>query len=183
MKSGAGRAKNWRVMRLVTIRREEPDDAGAVREVNVAAFPTPAEADLVDALRADGVELVGFVAEEAGSVVGHLLFSPVRLEATAGTVTGMGLAPMAVSPSHQRQGIGTRLVHVGLSHLQKHGCPFVVVLGHPAYYPRFGFERASLHGVRSQWPGVPDDVFFVRWLQPPPGDTAGVAFYGPRFSI
>lgn len=170
-------------MRLVTIRPETGDDAAGVHDVHVAAFPTPAEAELVEGLRADGVELVGFVAEESGVVVGHLLFSPVKLETAAGTVTGMGLAPMAVHPSHQRQGIGSRMVQVGLSHLHERGCPFVVVLGHREFYPRFGFERARLHGVRSQWPGVPDEVFFIQWLRTPPPETSGVAIYGPRFSM
>ncbi|MEW8496561.1 MAG: N-acetyltransferase, partial [Candidatus Thiodiazotropha taylori] len=74
---------------------------------------------------------------------------------------GMGLAPMAVLPSHQGEGIGTRLVRYGLDYLRDADCPFVIVLGHPDYYPRFGFELASKYQIHSQWEGVPDDAFMI----------------------
>ncbi len=73
----------------------------------------------------------------------------------------MGLAPVAVVPDRQREGIGSQLVRHGLDHLRDAGCPFVIVLGHPEYYPRFGLERASAHGLRSQWEGIPDEAFMV----------------------
>jgi putative acetyltransferase len=78
----------------------------------------------------------------------------------------MGLAPMAVLPSHQRKGIGSRLVRHGLDHLRQSGCPFVIVLGHPEFYPRFGFEPASTYRLVSQWEGVPDAAFMVAVLDP-----------------
>src|SRR5437879_13678113 len=79
----------------------------------------------------------------------------------------MGLGPMAVLPEHQRQGVGSRLVRRGLDILRERGCPFVVVVGHPEYYPRFGFEPASRHGLASQWEGVPDAAFMVLVLDAP----------------
>ena len=81
-------------------------------------------------------------------------------------MVGMGLAPMAVLPYRQRQGIGSRLVRHGLDILRTRRCPFVVVVGHPDYYPRFGFERASTRGVRCQWEGVPDEAFMIAVLDP-----------------
>ncbi len=93
--------------------------------------------------------------------MGHILFTPVGVESAGRQVVGMGLAPMAVRPDRQRQGIGSQLVKRGLDILREQRCPFVVVVGHPEYYPRFGFEPASLHGLASQWEGVPDAAFMV----------------------
>jgi putative acetyltransferase len=104
------------------------------------------------------------VAIQADQIVGHLLFSPVSIEGDGKTMQGMGLAPMAVLPEYQRRGIGSLLVQEGLEILTNRSCPFVIVLGHQEYYPRFGFERASLYGIRSQWEGVPDEAFMIRIL-------------------
>jgi len=146
----------------MTIRAEQPGDEDAVRRVNLDAFGGGPEAALVDRLR-DGVERYrAFVAIDGGAVVGHILFTPVRIDGNE--LVGMGLAPMAVAASHQRKGIGSQLVQHGLEQLRGAGCPFVVVLGHPDYYPRFGFERASRHGLKCQWPGVPDEAFMVSVL-------------------
>ncbi len=162
------------------IREEKPEDQESVRQVTLAAFGGGPEAALVEKLRLACDDYLGFVAVEDGHVVGHLLFTPVTLDGSG--VVGMGLAPMAVSPAHQRMGIGSRLVRHGLEHLRQSGCPFVVVLGHPEYYPRFGFERASAHRLRSQWEGVPDEAFMVavfdREALPQAG---GVARYRPEF--
>ena len=116
-------------------------------------------------------------------VVGHILFSPVVVEGASRRVVGMGLAPMAVLPDYQRQGIGSQLVTRGRALLEERGCPFVVVVGHPGYYPRFGFEPASRHGLRSQWEGIPDAAFMVLVLDPPAmAGVSGVATYGPQFA-
>ena len=166
---------------MLVIRKEMPRDVGQVQMINIAAFEQPDEADLIDALRAGCPQVLSLVAELDGRVVGHILFSPVTLPAGKRTIQGMGLAPMAVLPEHQRDGIGARLVEEGLARLEQSGCPFVIVLGHPGYYPRFGFERASTHGIECQWP-VPDDAFMVRILDAAAmAGAAGVARYRPEF--
>lgn len=145
---------------MITIRPEVPDDVSRVRHVNELAFGQPAEADLVEKLRNACIDSLSLVAEDE-AVVGHILFTPVVVESAGRRVLGMGLAPMAVLPDRQRQGIGSQLVKRGLGILRERGCPFVVVVGHPEYYPRFGFERASMRGLASQWEGMRDSAFMV----------------------
>lgn len=163
------------------IRPEAPADAAAVRAVNLAAFEGPEEADLVDRLRAGGGRLVSLVAEVRGELVGHILFSEVTV-GEARPAVGMGLAPMAVLPAHQNRGIGSALVRRGLELLRAAGCPFVVVLGHPEYYPRFGFTPAARRGVSCEYEGVPDEAFLLLELADRGLDgVAGVARYRPEF--
>ena len=164
----------------LTVRPERPDDAAAVRAVHRAAFPTADEAQLVDRMRAAGRAVVSLVAEADGSVVGHIVFSPVTVESAAGVREGLGLAPVAVHPEHQRSGIGSALVREGLEACRRVGCPFAVVLGHPTYYPRFGFRRGSDSGLASEFGG--DDSFLVIEFQPGPLPPAGgFVRYGPDF--
>jgi putative acetyltransferase len=164
------------------IRPERPEDASQVRHVNERAFEQPAEADLVDRLRQGCTDSLSLVAED-DAVVGHILFTAVAIESAGRRVLGMGLAPMAVLPSRQRQGIGTQLVKRGLDILRERGCPFVVVVGHQEYYPRFGFEPASMHGLASQWEGVPDAAFMVVVLDVHAmAGVSGVAKYREEFS-
>jgi len=144
---------------MLEIRREEPKDQDSIHRLNAAAFEDDAEADIVDKLRVSCDDFLSFVAVEDGTVVGHILFTPATVDDC--DVVGMGLAPMSVLPSHQRRGIGSRLARHGLEHLRQSGCPFVIVLGHPDYYSRFGFERASKHRLLSQWDGIPDEAFMV----------------------
>lgn len=139
------------------------DDAGAVRVVNEMAFSSDAEACLVDRLRSDGRPLVSMVAEVDGELVGHILFSPVTLSGRT-DLRLMGLGPMAVRPDRQRRGIGTALVEAGLAACLRLGADAVVVLGHPRYYPRFGFMPASRFRLRCAW-DVPDDVFLALELR------------------
>jgi putative acetyltransferase len=155
----------------VELREEHPADAPAIHRLNTAAFGTDAEARLVDALRDSGGLTLSLVAQVGGELVGHIAFSPVVVEGSSGTAHGMGLAPMAVAPGLQRQGIGGRLIAEGLRRIAAARHPFCVVLGHAEYYPRHGFIRASVHGIRWEKP-VPDEVFFVRELTP--GGLAGV---------
>ena len=155
----------------MVIRKEEPRDRAGVYAVNAAAFETPDEAKLVDALRESVAPLVSLVAEEQGRIVGHILFSPV-------TITGhpdlkvMALGPMAVLPERQRAGIGSLLVKSGLEKCKKLGCGAVVVLGHPWFYPRFGFVPASRFGLKCEF-NVADEVFMA--LELVPGYLSGVS--------
>jgi putative acetyltransferase len=162
----------------VEIREERPEDADAIRAVNDRAFGGEAEGRIVDALRLADALTLSLVAAVGGAVVGHVAFSPVQ----AGSgVTGTGLAPVAVLPQHQRRGIGSALIQTGLARLAAGGTPFVVVLGHPEYYPRFGFEPARRHGMRCEW-NVPDDTFMIRIFRAVPEGVSGLARYRPEFS-
>jgi putative acetyltransferase len=146
------------------IRAEKSDDVEAVRRVNVAAFGRESEADLVDALRGVG-STFSFVAVESGQIVGHVFFSPVEIAgAYADDLFMLGLAPVAVLPDHQRQGIGSLLIRHGLKECVRLGGSAVVVLGSPEYYPRFGFTKAKGKGLGCEYP-VPDDAFMVLELE------------------
>jgi putative acetyltransferase len=166
----------------VIVRPETREDGPAVRAINLLAFGQPTEADLVDRLRAACPEAVSLVAEVDGLVAGHILFTPVTVEDGRGPIVGMGLAPMAVLPERQRTGVGAALIREGLDRLRRQGCPFVVVVGHPEYYPRFGFQRASRHGLTSQWEGVSDAAFLALVLDATAmAGAAGVARYRDEF--
>ena len=169
---------------LVTIRAERAGDEAQVREVNELAFGQPVEADLVDRLRRTSEEALSLVAVDDRAVVGHILFTPVEVEGNPRPVCGMGLAPMAVRPERQREGVGSELVSHGLKLLRERRIPFVVVVGHPEYYPRFGFVPASSHGLRSQWAEVPDEAFMVLILDAEAmRGVSGTAKYGPGFDL
>ena len=141
----------------IEIRSERPRDVEAIRRVNRAAFDQDGEGRIVDALRARGAVRLSLVAVVNDEVVGHILFSPAAI----GTLAGAALGPMAVAPARQRQGIGSQLVARGLESLAAQECPFVVVIGHPGFYPRFGFEPATTHGLTCDW-DVPAGVFMVK---------------------
>ncbi len=149
---------------MIEIRPELSGDGAVIRAVNNQAFGQPAEADLVDALRASGALALSLVAVENGHVVGHILFSPVRIVSESRSTEAQALGPMAVMPVHQRQGIGSALVRKGLEECRSEDCGVLVVLGHPQYYPRFGFAPASRFGIRCQYE-VPDDVFMAMELK------------------
>ena len=163
--------------RVYYCRPERADDQDAIHEVHVGAFPTAAEARLVDALRAAGQLAISIVASDADGVVGHIAFSPVN----AGGTQGLGLAPVAVRAKHRRQGVAAMLVREGLAACAARGTGFVVVLGDPAYYGRFGFTRAADSGLGNEY-GVRDE-FMVLALRPdglpPPGS---VVRYSPQFA-
>jgi putative acetyltransferase len=147
------------------VRPETPSDHDAVRRVLATAFTTPEEADLVDALRAGASPLVSLVAEEDGDVVGHVLFSPITLPDHPERRL-MSLAPLAVVPARQGSGIGAALTRAGLERCREIGIGAVVVLGHPSYYPRFGFVGADGHGIGCPFLDAPSDAWMVLELEP-----------------
>jgi len=154
-------------------------DLAAIRDVNIRAFGQSQEADIVEALRANGAASLSLVAAIDGVVIGHIMYSPVQL----GRLEGAGLGPMAVLPEYQRQGIGSALVETGNRRLGLAGCPFIVVLGHARLYPRFGFRRASTLSVACEW-NVPDDVFQILVLDAARmTGVSGVVRYRREFSI
>lgn len=164
------------------IRHEEPQDIAAIRFVNEQAFGGSAEANAIDALRDRGAATLSLVAVIADQVVGHLFFSPITIESPDRSWPGVGLAPLSVLPDYQRQGIGTALMNAGLAECRRLGHERVIVLGHPAYYPRFGFERASHYGVRFELE-APDEVCMILALQPGAlNDVRGVAKYQPEWN-
>lgn len=146
------------------VRAEEVRDREPIHALNTAAFETAAEANLVDTLREQARPVVSLVAEDSGTIVGHIMFSPVVVVGHA-EVRVMGLAPMAVDPSHQRQGVGAALVRAGLERCRDLGFGAVVVLGHASYYPRFGFRSAASFGVRSAYE-APEEAFMLIELAP-----------------
>jgi putative acetyltransferase len=146
---------------MVVIRREKPEDIRQIFSVNEQAFETPTEAGIVDVIRENCFDTLSLVAEDEGEIVGHIFFSPAEIEWSGTVIKGMGLAPMAVRPDRQRQGIGSRLVRAGLEILKEEGCSYVIVVGHPGFYPKFGFEPASKYHLECQWEGVPDEAFMI----------------------
>lgn len=155
------------------IRPETADDIEAVRAVVLAAFDTPAEADLVDALRADPAWLVSMVAvDDGGRVAGHALLTRCHI----GDVPAVALAPVSVAPAHQRTGAGTDVTRAALDEAAARGEHVAVVLGHPEYYPRFGFERAD--GVRLSI-DVPAEALMTLSLDGRPVPTGLVSYAAP----
>lgn len=134
-------------------RMETPGDEPAIRAVNIAAFETEAEADLVDQIRQDRHVLISMVADTPeGKIIGTLLFSPVIVEGAKNLVCA-ALAPVSVHPDWQRQGIGTRLIKVGLVALEHQQVAFVFVVGDPKYYERFGFSTELAEHFQSPYSG------------------------------
>lgn len=147
----------------VILRRENPEDRGAVRSLNETAFGRPDEADLVDRLRNEGAVLASFVAELEKRIVGHILFSRILIETASGPISAVALAPMAVLPEQQRRGVGGQLIRHGLDWLRGRGEQVVIVLGHPDYYPRFGFSSDRARFLANPFPA---EAFMALELSP-----------------
>ena len=163
------------------IRAEQPEDRAAIRSCNERAFGRAAEADVVDMIRSAGNALVSLVAVDGDQVVGHILFSPVTIAEAPADFRAVSLGPMSVIPERQNQGIGSRLVDAGLQACERGGCDAVVVLGHPSYYPRFGFNRAADHGLHNEYNA--DRAFMVRPLRGGAlAKVAGLVKYAREFS-
>jgi len=156
------------------IRPEEPADHSAIRAVVETAFPTPAEARLVDQLRADGDAQISLVAIDDGIIVGHVMFSRMAAEFRA-----LGLGPVAVKPARQRSGVGSLLIRRGLSQSEAEKWEIVFVLGSPAYYRRFGFDPALASGFTSPYAGP--HLMALSLIQPLPR-LSGRIDYAPAFA-
>jgi putative acetyltransferase len=166
----------------IVIRNESPGDELPVRRVNELAFGRPGEADLVDRLRERCPDALSLVAEAGGEVVGHVFFTPVEVGYGRDQARGMGLAPVAVLTSLQKRGIGSALIRAGIERLKAGGCPYIVVLGHPEYYHRFGFVPASRYGMRPEWE-VPDETFMLLLLNEAVEERLkGTVSYHPEFN-
>ena len=165
---------------MYTIRLEQAGDEAGIRLVNETAFGRPDEAYLVALLRERGkvvLSLVAVVGEE--QIVGHVLFT---LAIVGDMCKGMGLGPVAVLPAYQNQGVGTDLIQEGLERCRTMGYKRVVVVGHPTYYPRFGFVPASRYGLFYN-EDVPDEVFMALALEVGAYDECeGIVYYEPEFS-
>jgi putative acetyltransferase len=144
---------------MITIRSEEPTDVEVIHSIQKSAFPTGAEAHLVDRLREERKLALSLIAEVGKGVVGHVAFSPVSVEPQSPAKRGLGLGPVAVQPEWQRKGIGEQLIMRGIEDCRRDGYSYMVVLGEPEYYGRFGFRRASLFGLGNEY-GV-DEPFMA----------------------
>lgn len=164
------------------IRHEQPGDIDSIRHVVEQAFGQPEEAQLVDELRENNKFTLSLVAVIDDRVVGHILFTPVTIYSDDQSFTAIGLAPLAVLPELQSHGIGSALTREGLDQLRESGHECVVVLGHPKYYPRFGFVPASCYGIKCEY-NVADEVFMLQELrQNTLAGRTGTVRYQPEFS-
>lgn len=166
----------------MTIRLEKPEDVPAIRIVNERAFGSSSEADIVDALRRNGKATISLVAEDEGRVIGHILFSPVTVETGERELAGLGLAPVAVLPEFQNRGVGSSLVEQGIERCREAGHSFVVVLGHPHYYPRFGFTPASRFGIKCEYDVADENFMAMELREGALQNQAGMARYQPEFN-
>lgn len=166
---------------MTEIRAATPNDVEAIRRVHTAAFARAAEAELALALAAREPACISLVGCRGGAVVGHVLFSPVAVSGHSFARAPMGLGPLAVVPELQRDGVGGALARAGIEACRKAGAPFLVVLGHPPYYPRFGFVPAGRFGL-TFGDAPPRDAFMA--LELLPGALAGIrgaVRYAPEF--
>ena len=152
---------------MITFFSENNHHIAGIQEVVKAAFGQINEAKLIELIRnsPNFIPELSIVATEDGKVLGHILFSPIVIETKEQIIPALALAPLAVMPARQREGIGRQLVQVGLSKCRELGHAIVVVLGHPDYYPRFGFKKASQFAVQAPF-SVPDEAFMVLELKP-----------------
>lgn len=161
------------------IRPERVQDHSAIREVNRLAFGREDEGRLVEALRAGGYARVSVVAEDEGRIVGHILFSELAILARRGEIRALTLAPMAVIPDHQQRGVGSMLVREGLRACAERGYGVAIVVGHPGYYPRFGFSARLAERLTAPFSG---DAFMALELSPGAlEDVEGEVAYPPPF--
>ncbi|MBU2009665.1 MAG: N-acetyltransferase [Chloroflexi bacterium] len=149
---------------MPAIRPEAPEDISAIHHVNKQVFGRENEAKLVDKLRNRGVLTISLVAVQDSEIVGHIAFSPVIVETGRSSFEAITLAPLVVLPAYQRKGIGSQLVGAGLEECRHLGHEIVVLVGHPDYYPRFGFVRAKTKGLECEFE-VPNEAWMVLVLR------------------
>ncbi len=165
----------------VVIREREPADDEAIRRLNGAAFGGPIEGRIIEELREARLAVIELVAVEADEIVGHILFSALKVTFGEELMPTLALAPMAVLPGRQRRGIGSELIHHGLALARQREWWAVIVLGHPAYYPRFGFSAALAKPLAAPYSG---EAFMA--LELVPGALSGAdgrVVYPPAFDI
>jgi putative acetyltransferase len=157
-----------------TIRQERPEDAPAIFEVHLQAFAQDGESRLVDALREDGNinPALSLVAVHGDRIIGHILFCPVTIVSGTCETSALALAPLGVHQDYQCMGIGTSLIEAGLGECRRLGHRIVIVVGHPGYYPRFGFTSAKESGISAPFP-CPDNAFMALPLRPGALDGIG----------
>ena len=149
---------------MLTIRPEIPEDQASIHYVNQEAFGRNQEADLVDKLRKQGVLTISLVTVQETAIVGHIAFSPVEIASEKSSFGALTLAPIAALPVHQNKGIGSKLLTVGLQECLRLGHEIIVVVGHPNYYPRFGFVLANPKGIECEFE-VPDEAWMIKELK------------------
>jgi putative acetyltransferase len=162
------------------IRPETAADHDAIRHVNYLAFGQDAEARLVEALRDGSYVRASLVAEMDQQVVGHILFSDLPIVTKAGTVPALALAPMAVLPEVQNQGIGSALVRRGLEVCKEQGHQIVIVVGHPRFYRGFGFSSELAAPLESAFSGR-ETFMAVELIPGALGGVIGRVVYPPPF--
>ena len=169
-------------MDIIVIREESPEDIPAVYRINEAAFGRSHEALLVKRLRDRKAIIHSLVAEEEGELIGHVLFSPIMIQGESGVVVvACALGPVAVLPEKQKEGVGSMLIEAGIKLCHRAGYAAMFVLGHPSYYPRFGFRPAGQFGISCAYK-VPEEAFMVLELQEGAlQGVSGVAHYHPEF--
>jgi len=167
---------------MITIRPENKEDLSTIKNVNDEAFGQPEEGNVINEIRKSDSQILSLVAEIEGSIVGHIFYSEAKIDCNNVSIKGMGLAPMAVLPEYQKQGIGKKLIIDSLEMLNTKDIPFIIVLGHEEYYPKFGFEKASKYDIKCQWKGVPDEAFMIMILDKEiMAGVSGVATYRKEF--
>ncbi|MFC1917093.1 GNAT family N-acetyltransferase [Chloroflexota bacterium] len=149
---------------MLEIRPETPGDIALISSVNDEAFGQKQEGELIVKLRNRGVLTVSLVAVQDDEIIGHIAFSPVKVASKRAIFQAVSLAPMAVLPAYQREGIGSQLVTAGLEECRCLQHEIVFVVGHPDYYPRFGFVPARSEGIDCEFE-VPDEAWLVLELR------------------
>ena len=149
---------------MLIIRPEIPEDVDSIGYVNEQAFGQESESELIEKLRNRGVLTISLVALQDGEIVGHIAFSPVVIESGLSSFEATALAPMAVLPAYQRQGIGGQLIRAGLEECRRLVHEIVVLVGHPDYYPRFGFVPAKPKGIECEFE-IPEEAWMILELR------------------